>query len=230
MPFQFHRSIEDVLGVRMSTSYELFMRKVRNDRLLELNDDKLPHIAEQVIDIYHQWQRTKRKPWAWNDAHRRLTRFAETTDAVPIHEGACREYIRRMRYLGGLSFLSIYFQNEKREAMSRIRFIFYLRRLAERRRLLNKRRWWVHNTIGTRYNPGFVRPEPFGYNQWMQSKTVPTLWLHFAIEEGLTYRHIRVSGYRLYVDLADDLRDEYDRIREVATERKRRYLERRMLS
>lgn len=162
------------------------------------------HVA---ADIYHCWQINFRREWKWNDAHRRGVDVNKFRD-VPIHHRSIYDKV-------GIRLFCCMMTDRQRRLANVLKTVLSRRRKEEMHRLQIVRRWkarWTYRKeIGS-----------YTYEKWI-SDIPRTRWMTYAIEEGLTYRHLRTYGYIPYVDLAEDLQDEHEAICNRATIRFRRW-------
>lgn len=160
------------------------------------DDDFYEHPAARIVA---QWQKGFSRGWKWNNAHRHMS----TTDRVPLwDDGTCLFSHARPK----IPFIiPLSFEGLQRQSIYRIRLIRFNMRSRETERLRMKREWWAHNVS----NPEGYRRE---YLCYRRERSVPGIWLAFALGWGLTFRHVRNYGYCPYIEIADDLEDELARI------------------
>jgi hypothetical protein len=160
-------------------------------------DDPDQHPASWIVVA---WQKDYSKGWKWNNAHRHLSKDPR----VPLWDDAsCLFAFARRPKIPWIIPLS--FEGDERRSIYRIRIIRYNMRIAELDRKKRKHTWWILNVENKR---GYFKE----YEQYISERTVPGLWLSLAIDNGLTFRHLRNNGYRPYIDLACSLEDETDEI------------------
>lgn len=159
------------------------------------------HDLHVAADIYHNWQLTKFRAWRWNDAHRRGADIYKH-HSVQIHH---RSIYPEPNQFG------LFLTDDQRKLARVIKKVWRQRRRESLNQRANANRW---------YRQWVWRPQPgtYTYQRW-RTEIPRTEWMTYAIEEGLTYRHIRVYGYIPYVMEADELHREHSRIYFRAHER-----------
>lgn len=167
------------------------------------------HIA---ADIYHEWQKDKYLKWKWNDVHRRgmdVFKFK----SIPIYHKSI--YTEPTKKFG------LFLSDDQRNLAYTITKVFFQRRREENDRKRKKMYWYRYWIVKHRMilNPN-IAETIYTYDEWMSQPR--TQLLSYAIEEGLTFRHVRRSGYYPWVMEAYELVNEKNRILQLAKQRIRR--------
>lgn len=154
-------------------------------------NDENAHIAASIVA---QWQNEFHKSWKWNNSHR----HSSSGKRVPIWDDSSRTYTWAISPPLPFIIPAAFIDKQERLSIYRIRLIRYNMRLRESKRQKQKRVWWLHNVES---RSKYARELAF----YKRERMVPGLWLSLAMDHGLTFRHLRTSGYKPYIDTSDDL-------------------------
>jgi hypothetical protein len=168
-----------------------------------LSQTKPMHIA---AEIYHQWQLEKSRGWRWNNAHRRGIDLFQFKN-VPIHHRSIYPEVDRFYWV---------LSNDEQKLAKVIASVLVQRRREKYKQQRNARKW--------KRNWLWEDDSDSSYDKWMYDRPRTKL-MTYAIEAGLTYRHLRRRGYIPYIEEALQLQEETLNINRTATNRMLREIE-----
>jgi hypothetical protein len=191
--------------------------------------------------IFNQWLffGDKGKPfyraWRWNNTHRHAYMYSELN--APLHDDGRMVYdsLLNIPYMDSYWIIVCRYPPETRErvafSLHRIDAILQLRRLSKQICTAKKINWWIENVFnGTHYYEEYTR--------YQTERLVPDLWLSTGLDNGLSFKHIRISGYIPFIQESESLVDERNRlfelietkVHEYEFERERSYIDLLMLA
>lgn len=157
-------------------------------------DNSTLHSLHIASEIYHNWQLEYCRGWKWNNTHRRGIDI-HGFRPVQIHHVSV---FPNTEMYGRLVFL-----NNKQINLAIIITKVLRQRKKEKYSQQRRSRLWYRNwVIASDESSNNVT-----YDKWMNERPRGK-FLSYAIEEGLTYRHLRVYGYKPYIQESIDLNNE----------------------